>query len=134
LILIVLSLLLLPFMMLLNYNKKNYTADHLLFSIEYASYIVFVPTILLGAITYALILIGSLFSLNWSVIGVDDYSIYSVGILLGYFQLMGTHHFYKLPIWRNLLNVIPMVFVFFIVIHLYRFILFLITLWTLDLS
>jgi hypothetical protein len=132
LILIVLSLLLLPFMMLLNYNKRSNTADHLLFSIEYASYIIFVPTILLGSISYALILIGNLFSLDWSVIGSDQYSIYSVGILLGYFQIMGTHHFYRLPIWRNLLNVIPMVFVFYIVIHIYRFILFIITMWTLN--
>jgi len=134
LLLIVLSLLLLPFMMLLNYNKRSNTADHLLFSIEYASYIIFVPTILFGAATYSLILFGNLFSLDWSVIGEDDYSIYSIGILLAYFQIRGTHLFYKLPIWRNLLNLIPMIFVFFIVVNLYRFILFLTTLWTLDLS
>lgn len=132
LLLIVISVLLLPFMMLLNYNKRSYTADHLLFSIEYASYIVFVPTVLLGSIIYAIILVGRLFAHDWSALAHDQCSTYYILLLLGYFQIMATHHFYKLPIWRNLLNVIPMVFIFFIVINLYRFILFLITLWTLN--
>ena len=127
LLLILICVILLPFMGVLNYTKKNYLSDHFLYSIEYSSFLMFVPTILLSFILYLIVGIGILFSFDWRFIFQDRYSSYMVLGLLMYFQFRGTRNFYQFPMWRRIVNTALIIPVFFVAIHIYRFILFVVT-------
>nr|HPM30549.1 DUF3667 domain-containing protein [Chryseolinea sp.] len=129
-LLILLAPLTLPFVALVNFSRKRYLSDHFLFSLEYSSYLLFVPTILFPALLFFIFWIGELFNADLNYIFKDDNTIPFIFIMLLYFFIFGNRNFYKYPWWRSVLSSVFLTSSIYIVLHLYRFILFHATLWT----
>src|SRR5687768_6056874 len=90
LLLICFCVILFPFMCVINYTRKSYMADHFLYSMEYSSYVVFVPVIILSFTFAAIVWVGEIFSFDWIFIFQDKYTSFILLGLLLYFQIMGT--------------------------------------------
>jgi hypothetical protein len=121
-----------PFLFLINYSKRLFTSDHLIFAFEFASFMLFVPTILLSFLVLIIIFIADLFGINANIIARDSYTTPMVIILVSYMFLFGIRKFYQFKWWRTILSTIGLIASLMIIIHFYRFLLFVITMWSLK--
>lgn len=127
-LLVLLIIYMLPFIALVNYTRRCYLLDHLSFSIEFMTYVLFVPTILLGII---LLVVGKLFAEDMYSIMGDRVSLPLALSLILYFFILGVRRFYEFTWWRTLLNSLLLIVGFYFAIMLYRFTLFVVTMYTL---
>lgn len=128
-ILIVLALLAFPFVVLINFTKRNYLSDHFLFSLEYSAYLIFVPTILYSLVLLAGLKLIELFGFVEKPVLDDSQILPFVIAIVFYFLLMGTRNFYKFPWWRVVISALLLTICMYFVINGYRFILFQVTMW-----
>jgi hypothetical protein len=127
LLLILLVILFFPFAAIVNFTRRNYLSDHLIFSLEFCTYVLFVPTILLGFAVLAIVGIGMLFGADWEFLFWDQYLRPVLVILLLYFFIRALRTFYQFPWWRVIVNSILLLFAIQLTLAAYRFILFEVT-------
>lgn len=132
LLLIVLVALIFPFLTLINYSRRYYLSDHLMYSLEYCSYLLFVPTILFGFLLKATILIGRLMNQDLTFIFKESYTVPFILISLLYFFIRGARTFYQYKWWRVILNSMLSLVSMVIVLNAYRLLLFLVTMHSLS--
>ncbi|NOT75917.1 MAG: DUF3667 domain-containing protein [Cyclobacteriaceae bacterium] len=113
-----------------NFSKKAYFFDHLLFSLEFNTFhilfnLIIFPTILIGLIKFV-----HLFGVDWGVILNDNVYFIIVASFLACFLFFGQINFYKQKWYWGLLRVAPLFFLFTLIIGLYRAMLFYFTMWT----
>lgn len=130
LLLVLLAILFFPFTVVVNYSRKNYLSDHFYFSMEYTSYLIFVPTILFSFILMLVVGAGTILQIDLKYLLSDKYIAPGVLVLIFYFLIIGIRNFYQFPWWRVALNAIILTLSMIIVIEVYRFILFMVTMWT----
>ena len=130
LILIALAPLAFPFVVLINYNRKHYLSDHFLFTMEYSTFLVFVPTWLYSLLIYAVAQAGDWVGLDLRTVFDDRNSVLMAALLLGYFLYRGHRHFYQQPWWRALAGTVLMLVSMYLIIHGYRFLLFQFSMWS----
>lgn len=127
LLLIVLVLLFFPLTTLINYTRRNYLSDHLAFSLEFSTYVIFIPTILLAFLLYFIYWIASWFGLDLNFMFYDDsLTKLAIGVLL-YFFIRAPRTFYQFPWWRVIVNIPLHLLATVIMLECYRFILFTVT-------
>jgi hypothetical protein len=104
-------------------SKRKYFADHLVFSFELMTF-----TILIVIQFYGLIsLLGRFIGVTF--LGNNFYTSTSAVILLIYFYFFGERNFYQVGYGRAILNVLLSIFGYALILMLYRFILFFVTIW-----
>jgi hypothetical protein len=121
-----------PFMFLINYAKRLFLSDHLIFTFELASYILFVPTILLSFLVTFFRAIAEMVGLGTSQFESDGYILPVVAILTGYMLFFGLKRFYQFNWWRIIFSTVALLASLVVVIYCYRFLLFEITMWSLK--
>lgn len=130
LLLVFLAMIFFPFIVVVNYSKRNYLSDHFYFSMEYSSFLIFVPTILFSFILVSLVEVGTMLHIDLKHLVSDKYIAPVALVLMFYFLVFGIRNFYQFPWWRVILNAIILTLSIIIVIDFYRFILFMVTMWT----
>jgi hypothetical protein len=131
LLLILMVLLFFPFAVLINLNKRSYLSDHLMFSLEFITYVLFVPTILLSLLLFLIAGAGQLFNLHFDFLFWDGtITPILLGLLL-YFFIRSLRAFYGFPWWRTVINSVLFLLATQLTLSAYRFILFQVTLWDL---
>lgn len=121
-----------PFMFLINYAKRLFLSDHLIFTFELASYILFVPTILLSFLVTFFRAIAEMIGLGTSQFESDGYILPIVAVLTGYMLFFGLKRFYQFDWWRIILSTVALLASLVVVIYCYRFLLFVVTMWSLK--
>lgn len=129
-LLILLVVYLLPVLTLVNYHRRVYVLDHLAFTLEFMTFLLFVPTLIFGTTLWTIVAIGRWFGVDLTVILADKVASPFVVIFLLYFLLHGIRRFYNFPWWRTVLNSMLLICALILVLMLYRFTLFLITITT----
>ena len=129
-ILIVIPPLFLPIAAVVNYARKFMLSDHFLFAMEFSSFLIFIPTIVLPFILRGIIWLGALFGADFNFINSDEFTTPIIGVLMLYFFARATHTFYKFSKWRVIISSVLMLLSLYLVVHAYRFILFIISMWT----
>jgi hypothetical protein len=128
LLLIVSVVYLTPFVALINYRRDKYFLDHLHFSLEFMTFVIFIPTILFGFLLQLLYGFGKLFEVEVAFALTEYFIITVVVLLFLYFFVTGIRRFYKFPWWRVIVNSMLMVLACFVcVVLMYRFTLFWVT-------
>jgi hypothetical protein len=130
-LLIVMVVLFFPLATIINLNKRSYLSDHLMFSLEFMTYVLFVPTILLSMLLFAIVGTGRFFNLNLDFLFWDKPITPVVLVLLLYFFIRSLRAFYDFPWWRTILNSALLLLATQLTLSAYRFILFQVTLWDL---
>lgn len=126
-LLILIVPILFPFIALINYTQRKFLSDQLIYTLEFVSYLLFIPTILYGFVSYLMIKIAEIFDSNIYYIFTDSYTIWITLILMGYFLLKSMKRFYQFAKWRILISFTLIILSIAIVIPIYRFILFYVT-------
>lgn len=127
LILISLALLIFPFVILINYSKKYFLSDHFLFSLDFSSYLLFIPSIVFPFILLLIVKLLALFDVDANFLFEDRYTLPFILALIIYFFIRGLHIFYQRPRWRTALNAVLLTLALIPVINAYRFVLFSLT-------
>ncbi len=121
-----------PLLFLINYSKKLFVSDHIIFTFELTSYILFVPTILLSFLVVLIQRIAEVLGFDTSRFDFDAYALPIVAILIGYMLFFGLKRFYQFKWWRVCISSAALLASLTIVIYCYRFLLFVITMWSLK--
>jgi hypothetical protein len=129
-LLIVIPPLFLPIAALVNYSRKFFLSDQFLFAMEFSSYLIFIPTILLPFLLWGINWMGTLLGGDFNLINSDAVTTPIIGVLILYFFVRATLTFYQFSKWRVVLSSVLMLLSMYLVVHAYRFILFIISMWT----
>jgi hypothetical protein len=121
-----------PFLFLINYAKKLFVSDHLIFTFELTTYILFVPTILLSFFVTFFRAIAEIIGLGTNQFESDAYILPIVAIMIAYMLFFGLKRFYQFKWWRIILSTTALLASLVVVIYFYRFLLFVITMWSLK--
>lgn len=127
LLLVLMVLALFPFVALINHQRSRLLADHLLFSFEFGSFLLFGPTILLGCLLWLLSKVGH--GLGLPVQGLMSDRVLSLLVLVGlsYFMLRGARTFYGHGWLRTVLSTVLVVPALLVAVTLYRLLLYAVT-------
>ncbi len=117
------------FIWLANLQSHKYFSDHILFSAEFNAFMLFCNMIILPILIVALTYVIHLFGRSFPDVN-DDFLLPIISTTSLYFLIRGEMEFYEQKWWRAILKGILLYLLFFITLMLYRFILFLMTLWT----
>jgi Protein of unknown function (DUF3667) len=129
LLLFLLVLYMFPSIAIINYSRQVYTLDHLLFSLEFMTYLLFIGTILLGGLVVGIFYIGKFLGFDWRQLLWDQYVMpILIGLLL-YFFIMASRTFYGFPLWRRILSTTLLIGATYCALMMYRFTLFIVTMW-----
>jgi hypothetical protein len=120
-----------PLVCLINFSRRVYVLDHLTYSVELITFILFVPTILLGFTLLAIIRVFAFVGIDVAVIGRDTYAVPIVVISFIYFYIRSLRTFYKFSTKRVVLNTFLLLASTYVLVPIYRFTLFLVTMWEL---
>jgi hypothetical protein len=126
-LLIVLVPLFFPFVALINFTKKKFLSDQLIYALELVSFIIFVPIILYSSLLYVIVKTAYFFGSNIYFLFNDDFLICVAAVLFGYYLIRSIRRFYEFPWWRTLLSAFLLLLSPIVVITVYRFILFYVT-------
>lgn len=130
-ILVLLAPLMFPFLVIVNYSKKTFLADHFAFAMEYAAFMVFVPTILVSFFLATIVfLVRILFGMDVNSFFEDQNTLPFLLLIILYFLALGVRHFYGFPWWRVAVSAGVLLGCQALIISAYRFILFKITFWS----
>lgn len=116
--------------MVINYSKKNYFFDHLLSSLEFYSFHLLINLLFLPAIVLALVATAAIFGLNWNNLISDKFFSIPVYSLVLYFMVRTQIIFYGQKWYWAIPKALILFYLFLGSIHLYRIMLFYITVWT----
>jgi hypothetical protein len=117
------------FLMVVNYNKRIYFFDHLLFSLEFNSFMLIINSVLLPNLFVLIIKLGKTVGMDWDVLLTDNFfSIISV-ITIAYFLLRGQLLFYKQKWFWAIPKIILLAYLLQLSVDLYRMMLFYVTMW-----
>lgn len=118
---------------LMNRKKTTFYADHLTLSFEFMSFSVIYSTILLSFLIHSLILAGGVFGadLRWIVLQENLFLFPTLVFLTLYFLIRAQRNFYRNGWVGAILKSITLFGMFFITVQVYRFILFIVTIWSL---
>lgn len=121
-----------PFLLLVNYSRRSYLSDHFIYALEFVSFFVFVPTILLSFLVLSIIVISEMLGFNLNFLFHDRSTTIMVLFLTGYFFLFSHRNFYQFSWWRSCLSTALLLSSLILIIHIYRFVLFAVTMWSLK--
>jgi len=117
-------------LLIVNYSKKTFFFDHLLFALEFYSFQLLLSAVLLANLLKALIHLGAVWDLDWTILLSDNsFGILSI-ILLGYFLIRGLHIFYVQKWYWIIPKTIVLLVLLQVSVELYRRMLFYLTIWT----
>jgi hypothetical protein len=117
----------LPLVCLINFSRKVYVLEHLTYSVELVTFLLFVPTIILGFALLAIIKSFAFFNLDVGIIGRDTVAVPLVIVLLTYFFIRSLRTFYGFSGWRVGLNTFLLLVTAYLLVPVYRLTLFLAT-------
>uniref|UniRef100_UPI004049D88D hypothetical protein n=1 Tax=Fulvivirga sp. TaxID=1931237 RepID=UPI004049D88D len=89
------------FIALINYTQRKFLSDQLIYTLEFVTYLLFIPTILYGFVSYLMIKIAEIFDSNIYYIFTDSYTIWITLLLMGYFLLKSMKRFYQFAKWHH---------------------------------
>ncbi len=120
-------------LVLVNRKKASYYADHLTLSFEFMSFTVIFSTILLSFLIYFIIVLGQVFNvdLRWIVNQENLLLFPTVVVLTLYFLVRAQRTFYGNRWVAAILKSITLFGLFALIVQIYRFILFVVTIWSL---
>jgi hypothetical protein len=118
-------------LLIINYSKKTFFFDHLLFSLEFYSFQLLLNSVILANLFRGLINFGSLWNFDWSFLTSDDFFSVLVVITMCYFLIKGQRTFYGQKWYWIIPKTIILIFLLQESVHLYRRMLFYITMWML---
>jgi hypothetical protein len=116
---------------IINYSKQNYFFDHLLFSFEFYSFNLIFNSVLLPNLFSFIIKLGKEFNMDFGILLTDDIFTIVTAISLGYFLIRAEILFYQQKWYWAILKTILLLVLLKESIHLYRRMLFYITMWML---
>lgn len=117
-------------LMIINYSKKIFFFDHLLFSLEFYSFQLLLSAVLLANLLRALIHLGDAWGLDWTILLSDNFfGVLSI-FLLGYFLIRGLYLFYRQKWYWIIPKTIVLLILLQVSVELYRRMLFYLTIWT----
>lgn len=117
-------------LMIVNYSKKVFFFDHLLFSLEFYSFQLLLSAVLLANLLRALIHLGDVWGLDWTILLSDNFfGVLSI-FLLGYFLIRGLYLFYGQKWYWIIPKTIVLLILLQMSVELYRRMLFYLTIWT----
>ena len=105
------------------FDKRKLFFDHLIFSLEYFSFVIFVCTVFLS---YLLIGISVFIKLNWN----DTILIPIIFVLATGFLIRGVRRFYQYSWWRSIITGLGLFVATYLSLEIYRLLLFWVTIWT----
>ena len=114
-----------------NYSRTNFFFDHLLFSLEFFSFQLLFNAVIIANFFKGLIYVGGLGGFNWSVLLTDSFFTIVVLISLSYFLARGQYLFYRQKWYWVIPKTVLLIFLLQQTVHLYRKMLFYVTLWSL---
>lgn len=118
------------FLQVIYYSRRLLFFDHFLFSLEFYSFQLLVNSVVLANFLNVLIWLGEVLNVDWSfLISSNIFTIVTI-ILLGYFLGAGQRIFYKTKWFWNIPKTVILLAWLQLSVHLYRILLFYITLWT----
>lgn len=117
------------FISIVNFSRNKFFSDHLLFSAEFNAYMLFCNMIILPFILLAITFMVEMFGGKFPNV-TDEFLLPIISTTTLYFLIRGEMEFYEQKWWRAILKGTFLYLLFFIVLLLYRFILFFMTLWT----
>jgi hypothetical protein len=117
-------------LMILNYSKKIFFFDHLLFSLEFYSFQLLLISVMLANLVKGLINLASLWKLDWSFLVSDDFFSILVVLLMSYFLIRGQRIFYNQKWYWIIPKTIALLFLLQASVNAYRGMLFYLTIWT----
>ncbi len=129
-LLIMLVVYLFPVLILVNYQRRVYTLDHLAFTLEFMTFVLFVPTLLVGSTLWLIVRCARWADIDLSHLLGDQVTLPIVLILFAYFFVTGIRRFYGFPWWRTILNSVLLIAGVYLALVLYRFTLFFVTMST----
>ncbi|NBW37422.1 MAG: DUF3667 domain-containing protein [Cytophagia bacterium] len=121
-----------PILLLVNYAKRLYASDHLIFALEFSSFMIFVPTIILSFLMELVPFVVHWFGFIPDEAAIDFTAMVVAVLLLGFHFFVGQRNFYKFKWWRVTLSTVVLTASLTVIIHIYRFLLFEITMWSLK--
>ena len=117
------------FLAVVNYSKQNYFFDHLLFSLEFHSFLLLVNSVLLPNLFLYTIKIGNSFGLDWSILLTNNFFAFVTLPMIAYFLFRGQRLFYSQKWYWNIPKIILLGFLLQASVELYRRMLFYLTIW-----
>lgn len=115
---------------IVNYSKKIFFFDHLLFSLEFYSFQLLLSAVLLAHLLRGLIRIGTALDLDWSILLSDNiFGMLSIS-LLSYFLIRGLYLFYGQKWYWIIPKTMFLLILLQVSVELYRRMLFYLTIWT----
>lgn len=114
---------------LINFSRARYFSDHLLFSAEFNAYMIFCNLVFLPFILLGLNFIFELFSFTPLQIN-DTVLVPIISTTSMYFLVRAERRCYGLKWWRAILKGTILFGCFFITLQAFRFILFVLTMWS----
>ena len=130
LLLVLLAIMFTLALMVVNYSRKVYFFDHLLFALEFYSFHILLNQLIITYIFLLVIKGGTALGVNCRLLLSDRFFSGLIVVTLGYFLVRGQIHFYNQKWYWAIVRSIVLLFFFVQSIHVYRTMLFYITIWT----
>lgn len=118
-------------LMAVNFSRKVYFFDHLLFSLEFYSFLILISLVIIPNMLVLVIKGGLLYGYNWRFILADQIYYPMMLIVLGYFLFKAEINFYSQKWYWALPKTIILLYTMSFTWTAYRRLLFYVTMWTL---
>jgi hypothetical protein len=116
---------------IINFSKKTFFFDHLLFSLEFYSFQLLLNSVFLANFFKWLIEIGTWWNLDWSFLTTDSFFSLVVVATMSYFLIRGQRVFYGQKWYWAIPKTIILIFLLQVTVDFYRSMLFYVTMWML---
>lgn len=122
---------LIPFIVITNYSKQVNFVKYFHLSLEFVTFILIVPTVMISLLTRGISELILAFGVNWNGEIRDEYYTFFLSLIILGFFVPAIRRVTGFPLWRSILGGILLVSSLIIVITIYRFTLFIATFYTL---
>lgn len=113
----------------INYSKRNFFFDHLLFSLEFYSFQLLLNAVIIANLFKALTSLGNVWGMDWKFLLSDSFFTVIVFLSLSYYLIRGQLTFYKQKWYWVIPKTIVLLLLLQQTVHLYRRMLFYVTMW-----
>jgi len=116
-------------LLIINFSKKTFFFDHLLFSLEFYSFQLLLNSVILANLFNGLVKLNSIWGLDLTFLTTDSFFSIATVTTMIYFLLRGQLIFYGLRWYWNIPKTIILLLLMQGTVHVYRIMLFYFTLW-----
>ena len=132
LLLILLAIMFTLFLMVVNYSRKVYFFDHLLFSMEFYSFLILVGLVIIPMVALWIIKAALTNGMDWRYVLSDNIYYPMILVMLGYFLFRSQLIFYKQKWYWAIPKSMILLFLMGKSWWIYRILLFYITMWWIE--